>query len=373
MLGKALGRALRQARAGWRLLEASFVSLPTPLKVHLCVTYRCQYRCKTCNIWRRRPSHELKTEELLQFVAANREVAWLDVSGGEVFLRSDLKEVFDAIAASWKRLALIHFPTNGFLTERIVSVTRRLAARTAAQVIVTVSVDGDQSLNDEIRGRPGGYRRQVETFNQLRTIPGVRSVLGMTLSRYNVSRVESTFRACQEACPGLRVEDFHINVAQRSDHYYGNLDTDELLPPKDQLREAVRRHRQMRGFPTSPSAWVEARYLRLLDGYLESGSTPMRCHALRSSCFVDPWGTVFPCIGYARPIGSLRETGMALGPIWSSHKSRLLQREIWARRCPQCWTACEAYQSILGNILRPEPAWGAARARRLPSSPTPQS
>ena len=36
-----------------------------------------------------------------------------------------------------------------------------------------------------------------------------------------------------------------------------------------------------------------------------------------------------------------------------------VQGEIWQGQCPQCWTACEAYQSILGNALafrRPAPA-----------------
>jgi hypothetical protein len=28
-----------------------------------------------------------------------------------------------------------------------------------------------------------------------------------------------------------------------------------------------------------------------------------------------------------------------------------VQQEIWQGQCPQCWTACEAYQSILGNVL----------------------
>jgi radical SAM protein with 4Fe4S-binding SPASM domain len=79
----------------------------------------------------------------------------------------------------------------------------------------------------------------------------------------------------------------------------------------------------------------------------------MRCHALRSSCFIDPWGTVFPCISYSRPLGRLRDTGMALDPIWRKAATAGVQREIWSGDCPQCWTACEAYQTILGNVLRP--------------------
>ena len=31
-------------------------------------------------------------------------------------------------------------------------------------------------------------------------------------------------------------------------------------------------------------------------------------------------------------------------------KPRSCRREIWRGECPQCWTACEAYQSILGNL-----------------------
>jgi len=79
----------------------------------------------------------------------------------------------------------------------------------------------------------------------------------------------------------------------------------------------------------------------------------MPCHALRSSCFIDPWGRVFPCITYSRPVGNLRDTAMDLQPIWQGHEATRIQSEIWQGKCPQCWTACEAYQSILGNLVRP--------------------
>lgn len=362
--------AVRGALAASRLLRANFARLKTPLKVALCVTYRCQYRCRTCNIWRRRPTQELTTEELLRFVAANRDVAWLDVTGGEVFLRNDLPELFDAIARTWKKLALVHFATNGFLTDRIVRTTRRLAASTPARVIVTVSVDGDELLNDEIRGVPGGYRRQIETFDALRRLPGVRTVFGMTLSKHNIGRVEETFLACRRAVGTLSIEDFHVNVAQRSDHFYGNTgnaEADDFVARSEDLRDEVGRYRRMWERPRTLSGWVESRYLHHLDHFLKNGSSPMRCHALRSSCFVDPWGRVFPCITYTRPLGSLRDTGMSLRPIWNEQASRELQSEIWEGQCPQCWTACEAYQSIFGNLLRVDPSRMGGRRCEWPA------
>ena len=359
----------RMAAAGAGLLRANFASLKRPLKVNLCITYWCQYRCQTCNIWKRKPENELTTDELLAFVEKNAHTAWLDVTGGEIFLRDDIGEVLVAIARRWDRLGVLHFPTNGFLTNKIVLVTTQLAQTRRVPIVVTVSLDGPEALNDRIRGIRGGYQRQLETFRALRQIRGVKAVLGMTLSSLNIDQIDATLDACQRDCPGLTIDDFHLNVAQRSAHYYGNEGHDSFEAATDPLRHHVTLYRRRRGWSGAPSDFVEQVFLRYLDRFLASGRTPMSCHALRSSCFIDPWGTMYPCITYAKPLGSLRDTGMDLGPIWSSHLARETQHEIWQGRCPQCWTACEAYQSILGNALAPWRWRARSRPAPLPAEP----
>ena len=122
-------------------------------------------------------------------------------------------------------------------------------------------------------------------------------------------------------------------------------------PDSEKVRLDVLEYRALRGRPRSAQQLLENAYLGYLDKFLKTGVTPMPCHALRASCFVDPWGVVYPCISYSRPIGRLRDTGMRLDPIWNARDTRELQGEIWKGQCPQCWTACEAYQSILGNVL----------------------
>ena len=346
-------RAFRVARAAGPLLRAHAGRLPHPLKINLCVTYWCQYKCKTCNIWLRKPKDELTTDELLTFVAKNNRTAWLDVTGGEIFLRQDIEEILLAVVKQWKRLVVLHFPTNGFLTDRIVATAGRLAALRQAPIAITVSLDGDEALNDEIRGVRGGYRRQIATFNALRKIPGIKAVLGMTLSRYNVHEVQRVFEACRQSSPGLTIDDFHVNVAQRSSHYYGTDESSDFSPAAADVQRALDWYIARRGAPRSVTAALESRYLQLLSRYVQTGVTPQPCHALRSSCFVDPWGSVYPCITYARPVGRLRDTGMDLAPIWQSDAAAELQDEIWKGSCPQCWTACEAYQTILGNSLAP--------------------
>jgi radical SAM protein with 4Fe4S-binding SPASM domain len=352
----------RFASAARRVALANVARPDRPLKVNLALTYWCQYRCKTCNIWQQRPANELTTDEVLAFVARNPGISWLDVTGGEIFLRRDIAEILEAITSSWSSLVLLHFPTNGFLTDRIVPVAERLARLRGPRIIVTVSVDGDESLNDDLRGMPGGFRRQMETFRALRRIRGIRAVIGMTLSSHNVGRFDETFRACARECPDLGIGEFHLNVAQLSGHYYRNSETPGVVPERDAAIRDLRLYRTRKGTPLTLPEWLEATYLRHLESFLRTGDAPMRCHALRSSLFVDPWGTVFPCISYTRPLGSLRDTGMRLAPLWSAAATREVQAEIWEGSCPTCWTACEAYQSILGNLVRPHPP-GRAPAR----------
>jgi radical SAM protein with 4Fe4S-binding SPASM domain len=341
----------RSAHVGAALAKSTVTRPRAPLKLNFCLTYWCQYRCRTCNIWQRKPTDELTTDEVLGIVRENPNITWADLTGGEIFLRPDIDDILEAVVTGWRRLALLHFPTNGFLTDRIVKSVERIAGRGPAHTIVTVSLDGDEQTNDDIRGIKGGFRRQIETFNALRRIPGIATVFGVTLSAYNLGRFAETFEACVRECPGLTIDDVHLNVAQMSGHYYGNDGSDAMLADPRKVRQELDAYRRLRGRPRSVQQLLEATYLQYMNEFLQTGRTPMPCHALRASCFIDPWGIVYPCISYSKPVGRLRDTGMRLDPIWNAIETKQLQREIWEGQCPQCWTACEAYQSILGNVL----------------------
>jgi radical SAM protein with 4Fe4S-binding SPASM domain len=153
--------------------------------------------------------------------------------------------------------------------------------------------------------------------------------------------------------PDLEYRDFHVNIVNEG-HYLHNEDLDlkQKVDPKA-LADESEAYAKLRGFGLGPMNYLERTYLSRARRFLETGRTPMRCHALRSSCFVDSWGNVFPCTVYDKKIGSLRDVDYDLGEIWRSEEAERVQREIWEYDCPQCWTPCEAYQSIMGNFLRP--------------------
>lgn len=337
-----------------RALAANFGRLDFPMKLTFCLTFWCNYACQTCNIWKMKPRGELSLDEIRLFFKRSNRFLWVDLTGGEVSLRKDFVDICAALTSSCRNLLLLHFPTNGYLTDKIVAMTREIARMGQEKLIITVSTDGDEEMNDRLRGVPGGWRRQMETFRRLREIPGVEVVLGMTLSRANADHFPAAFAAAERVCPGLTPRDFHVNIVHESPHYLGNADLGlRNGVDRDALAGAVERYAEQRGRALSPVGFLERAYLKRVRQFLAAGRTPMRCHALRSSCFVDSWGNVFPCTIYDRKLGSLREVDYDLGRIWRSPEAVALQREIWDYRCPQCWTPCEAYQSILGNLLRP--------------------
>jgi radical SAM protein with 4Fe4S-binding SPASM domain len=114
------------------------------------------------------------------------------------------------------------------------------------------------------------------------------------------------------------------------------------------LGEFVRR----RGHRFHPVGWLERRYQRLTPEFVASGRTPVPCKALASSVFVDARWNVYPCSMWDAPLGNLRDSAFDLRGLWQGERALVLRREIEARRCPNCWTPCEAYQSILGNLVR---------------------
>jgi radical SAM protein with 4Fe4S-binding SPASM domain len=93
-------------------------------------------------------------------------------------------------------------------------------------------------------------------------------------------------------------------------------------------------------------------YLKESLKYLKTGRTPFPCKALTSSVFIDSLGNVYPCTIWGIRLGSLRENNYDLEKILASEKTRVLKLKIRKLKCPNCWTPCEAYQTIMGNTLR---------------------
>lgn len=339
----------RLAGFGLSALDANRRDLPLPYRLFLYVTDACNCRCNMCNIWQKPTDNELTTDELLTVLKqAKGFVKWMDITGGEVFLRPDIPELFSYIADHMSNLLMFHFATNGLLTERIVDAARIIQRSNIPHFIVTVSLDGPEALHTQIRGIPGIWKRCMETFRALRAAR-VPVVFGMTLTEHNHDQYLETVAAVQQEIPGIHHRDFHVNLAQISDLYYGNRGL--ISPPMPLILKSVQQIHALRGFSLHPINWLERQFLHHAQAYVETGKSPMMCEALSSSVVLGTRGDLYPCIIFDKSVGNVRDHHYSIEAVWESHQRKALREQIRHGDCPHCWTPCEAYQSILANTL----------------------
>jgi len=342
------------AGLAWNIARSNLGELPHPYRLTFALTNRCQARCAMCGIWQKPADNELSLAEIDAFFRQSNRFSWINLTGGEIFQRPDCDDIFSIVSQRCQRLYLLNFPTNGFQSDAIVkSVQRILDQRRPARLMVSVSMDGPAQLHDSIRGLPGLWEHAMETYRRLRQLQSARfSVfLGHTLQRANMQAFDETMRACRSVVSGICADDFHINVAHVSGHYYANQGFSGTPPPSE-TRRALNNILALRRRPLfAPVAILERRYQQLAATYLDSGRSPLPCQAANASCFIAPDGRVFACTSHASLIGSLREHDMDLQRLWRSPERHNTRQDLRAGNCPGCWTPCEAYQTILGNLL----------------------
>lgn len=337
------------------IIFSNLIRLPFPYKLTFILTYKCNFRCKMCNIWNvSNNENELTFEEVEKFFRHSNRFCWINLSGGEIFLRPDLFDIIKTIHRNCKNLFLLDFPTNGFFKEKIVDTVEIILRLQPAikKILVTISLDGPSELHTEIRGIKNSWDRAVDTFKELKKIKNKRLgvFFGYTLMQYNVDKITETYNSVREVIGDIKYDDFHVNLAQVSRHYYNNVGTINI--DKRVVINSMNEFIKKRGNHFNPVFYLEHKYQKLLKPFLESERCPLRCMALSASCFIDPYWNVYPCIMFDKKIGNLHDYDFDLNTLWMSFPVRNLQEEIIKGNCPNCWTPCEAYQAILGNLFR---------------------
>lgn len=329
-----------------RLAETWVHRPSTPTRVVFDVTRRCNLRCSMCRTWEHPGTGALTAGEIEGVLAQMTRLTWLDVTGGEPFVRPDIERVLRAAACIPRGLTVLHYQTNGWMSDRIEAVTRKVrAARDDVELIVTVSLDGPPDVHDAVRGREGSAERALETLARLEALVGVEVHVGTTVSTQTVHALPDTEALLRER--GFDLRRWHWNWLQTSAHFFGNENVEpEAVPAGDLLR----RHLARRGLPRTLVELMESIYLINLEAVTDGDPSGVPCQALRSAAFISPEGELYPCHLYDRPLGSLRRHSLA--QLWRGDDVARARRDIEALACGGCFSACEAYPALAGSPLR---------------------
>lgn len=319
----------------------------SPYKLNYAVTYKCNARCTICNIWKKYvDSPEMQKEELtlseIDSIFKEFDLSWVSLTGGEPFLREDITDIALSVDKHNPHLHMLSIPTNGSFPEKAFETAQIVLEKTELpNVFITVSLDGDEPLHDHLRGVKGMWKKARKTYELLNTIEDnrFRALLEFTISKHNAGHLKETLDS-------FGVTDYSrvvITAAHSSFYYHTEEDDLHDTSSAAQVDESLSLcgHAGIEGlFPGV--------YLRLLKKYLRGEPVPLKCVSGCSSFFLDPYGVLYPCISMDTPLGSLKES--SLHDILRTEHVKSISRQIKKGECPQCWTPCEAYQTILENL-----------------------
>ena len=335
------------------LFRANVLPPRLPYRLLFFLTDRCNCRCQTCSIWKQPPRPELRLSEIEQVLGnASAYLRWLHLSGGEMFLRPDIEDVF-SLVASLRVLGILQFVTNATIPERVIRCAEIAAASSIPRIVVTLSLDGIGEDHDRRRGVPGLFEKLIRLYRELKSSFGgrVSPFLGLTVSKENQSDLPKIFRALQEGYD-VPSRDVHVNFFHYAPGYYHNDPSCGLSQEEAAAAAEFTRRQSPFLFRFTPSGWLEAKYRRYYRIFARSGRTPLPCEALRGTVALTSVGECRPCSMFPQATGLISDWEYDLARYWVSSQRKEARKLIEAGGCPQCWTPCEAFPALLAHFFQ---------------------
>ncbi len=348
---------------GYRLARKRLLKSINPITLTFSVTAACQSRCKTCNIGAQYLAHpqiakkDLTLDEIEKIFKNLGHIYFLNISGGEPFLRKDLHDIIEC-AMRYLKPKIVHIPTNAFLPRKIEDETRsilEIMSRYNHDVPLTVkpSIDGIGEKHDEIRGLKGNFKRLEETIQRLKTIEkdhtNFHLELGTVVSNFNIDDLDQI----EDWVHRQGVQSYRNEIAEQREEFFN---IGEEITPSDEVYEKL-----MVNFKKKVEANLNTKrslarmtesmrlvYYDLVVKILRERRQVIPCYAGISNIHLNYDGELWPCcvLGYAHAMGNIRDFNYDYAALYSSEKAREVRKYIRDGRC-HCPLANQAYSNML--------------------------
>ena len=302
----------------------------------LIVTYRCNAKCYMCNTWQY-PSR--KNDEFKLHLVEKLPIGlkFMNITGGEPFLRADIEEIIEQALKKTKRLVI---STNGYFTDRIT----KTAERFGNQIGLRISIEGLPAANDDLRSLKNGFDHGLRTLMNLHGM-GLKDIgFGITVSDRNAKDLIELYRLANAM--GLEFATatthnsfyFHTNNNQYQDHEMVAAAFEELAA------ELLKTNK--------PKNWFRAYFNMGLAGKVREQKRALPCEVGTDMFFIDPFGNVLPCNGSDKPLimGNLNE--QSFNEIWNGRRAEKVRKIV--EKCPKdCWMIGSASPAMKKRIAIP--------------------
>jgi radical SAM protein with 4Fe4S-binding SPASM domain len=309
-----------------------------PTDVSIITTYRCQMRCKMCDIW----EHPTRKNE--EITAKDLEILphfkFANITGGEPFVRSDLEDIIEVMYTKADRIVI---STSGWHTKKIIKLAERFP-----NIGIRVSIEGLPIMNDDLRGREGGFDRGIRSLLSLKEM-GVKDIgFGQTVSNKNSHDLLPLYELSKALGMEFATASFHNSFYfHRDDNVVTN--KDEVTANFSELIERLMKENK-------PKSWFRAFFNLGLINYIRENPRMLPCEAGTANFFIEPNGDVFPCNGleeryWKETMGNIRECD-SFEELWFGEQANMVRGKV--RTCPKnCWMVGTAAPVMKKYISHP--------------------
>ncbi len=324
----------------------------SPYKINFAITSSCNSRCKHCNVWKKQTREKelsfIEIDELFKKLPST--IQWLSISGGEPFMRSDLDKIIISAEKNIKSLKLISIITNGLDKEKILSVLKNIK-KVKIDVFMMFSLDGPEKVHDKIRGINGAFKKTWSNYilskKILKKNKNFNVGLETTISDLNILSVKSFITRLSKNGHKLTLTIAHNASLYKNENDNILLDDNAAHFLPSIISEKVKHINLLK-----PNEIIEYFYLEKTPSYLKNRQNMvLPCVALKVSLAINPYGDVIPCFMWDEPLGNLRDFDYNLSEVWNNNKRRDARKIIVNENCPNCWTPCEAYQTLIARLF----------------------
>jgi len=331
-----------------RISRQLYEKIMLPVNYTVSVTYRCNSRCKTCNIYKIK-SEELSVDEYDKiFRSIGKSAYWVTISGGEPFLRRDLEEVIGVIYKRSKP-SIINIPTNGLLFREIPKRVKAIAESCPkSNIVINVSIDDIGERDSAIRGVPDAYEKALKTFKGIKKIDLCNVNVGIhtVISKFNVAR----FREIAGSLMDLHPDSYITEIAENRVEL-GTMNED-ITPRVMDYSQAIDfllhkiRNTPFKGMNKITQTF-RIEYYKMVKKILKEKRRVLPCYAGILSDQIVPNGDVWPCCIKSIVVGNIKKYNYNFKKLWK--KSTLLKKERKAIRREKCY--CPMANASYTNML----------------------
>lgn len=282
------------------------------------VTYRCNARCTMCNRYKApsKPEEEISIETIKKLP----QMYFTNITGGEPFIRSDLKDI---VRELYKKSDRIVISTNGFFTDRIIDLCKEFP-----NVGIRISIEGLEDTNNAIRGLENGFNRGYTTLKKLVEMNHPDVGFGMTVQDANAKDLVPLYELSNEMNMEFATASLHNSF------YF--VEAKNIIKDRPMVAENFEKLINELLKSNSPKKWFRAYFNHGLINYIYGQERLLPCDMAFDTFFIDPYGDVMPCNGTKEKevMGNLNE--QSWDELWASEQADKVRTKV--RGCNRnCW------------------------------------